>query len=77
MDSQGDLVSGLIRRISRFIMWVIGVINLLTKSPLTSTLNLKSLSIKRYCRTGSEAENGKAASQLVTYFPPLARNQWT
>ena len=34
LEGQGDLVSGLIiRGISRVIMWIIGVIKLLTKSP--------------------------------------------
>ena len=33
LDGQGDLVSGLILGISRVITWVIGVINLLSKSP--------------------------------------------
>ena len=33
VESQGDLVSGLIRGITRITIWVIGVINLLTKSP--------------------------------------------
>ena len=33
LEGQGDLVSGLIRGISRVTIWVIGVINLLNKSP--------------------------------------------
>ena len=33
LEGQGDLVSGLIRRITRITIWVIGVISLLTKSP--------------------------------------------
>ena len=33
LEGQGDLVSGLIRRISRVTIWVIGIINLLNKSP--------------------------------------------
>ena len=33
LEDQGDLVSRLIRGIIRVIIWVIGVINLLTKSP--------------------------------------------
>ena len=33
LEGQGDLVSGLIRGISRVTIWVIGVIILLNKSP--------------------------------------------
>ena len=33
LEGQGDLVSRLIRGIIRVALWVIGVINLLTKSP--------------------------------------------
>ena len=33
LEGQGDLVSGLIMGIIRVTIWVIGVINLLTKSP--------------------------------------------
>ena len=33
LEGQGDLVSGLIMGITRVTIWVIGVINLLTKSP--------------------------------------------
>ena len=33
LEGQGDLVSRLIRGITRVIMWVLGVVNLLTKSP--------------------------------------------
>ena len=33
LEGQGDIVSGLILGISRVIIWVIGVINLLSKSP--------------------------------------------
>ena len=33
LEGQGDLVSRLIMGITRVTMWVIGVINLLTKSP--------------------------------------------
>ena len=33
LEGQGDLVSSLIRGISRVTIWVIGVINLLTKTP--------------------------------------------
>ena len=33
LEGQEDLVSGLIRRITRVTIWVIGVIKLLTKSP--------------------------------------------
>ena len=33
VQGQGDLVSGLIMGITRVTIWVIGVINLLTKSP--------------------------------------------
>ena len=35
LEGQWDLVSRLIRGITEIIMWVIGVIKLLTKSPLT------------------------------------------
>ena len=35
LEGQGDLVSGLIMGIIGVTIWVIGVINLLTKSPLT------------------------------------------
>ena len=33
LEGQGDLVSGLIMGITRVTIWVIGVINLFTKSP--------------------------------------------
>ena len=33
LEGQGDLVSGLIRGVTGVTIWVIGVINLLTKSP--------------------------------------------
>ena len=33
LGGQGDLVSGLIRGVTGVTIWVIGVINLLTKSP--------------------------------------------
>ena len=33
LEGQGDLVSGLIVGIIRVIIWVIGVINLLTRAP--------------------------------------------
>ena len=33
LEGHGDLVSRLIRGITRVTIWVIGVINLLTKSP--------------------------------------------
>ena len=33
LEGQGDLVSGFIRGITGFTIWVIGVDNLLTKSP--------------------------------------------
>ena len=33
LEGQGDLVSRLITRITRVTIWVIGVINLVTKSP--------------------------------------------
>ena len=33
LGGQGDLVSGLIMGITRVTIWIIGVINLLTKSP--------------------------------------------
>ena len=33
LEGHGDLVSGLVIRITRVTIWVIGVINLLTKSP--------------------------------------------
>ena len=33
LEGQGDLVSGLIMGITRVIIWVIGVINLLSMSP--------------------------------------------
>ena len=33
MKSKGDLVNMLVSRIARVTIWVIGVINLLTKSP--------------------------------------------
>ena len=33
MEGQGDLVSGLIMGVSRVTIWVLEVINLLTKSP--------------------------------------------
>ena len=33
LEGQGDLVSGFIMGITRVTIWLIGVINLLTKSP--------------------------------------------
>ena len=36
MEGQGDLVSGLIMGITRVTIWVVGIMNLLTKSPSPS-----------------------------------------
>ena len=61
LEGQGDLVSRLIMGISRVTIWVIGIINLLPKSPSPSKYGPKSIS-RGVCRDimgrqGSAMEN--------------------